>query len=96
MHISEGESFHWVYVTHGSEDSGDDSAIISERESQIKKVGALYHFHEVHELCFPTTELDSIQKNKIISKISKIFKNIDMKGFSIEEKDKAIDFLKSA
>ena len=25
----------------------------------------------------------------------KIFKNVDMKGFSIEEKDKAIEFLKS-
>jgi hypothetical protein len=34
--------------------------------------------------------------HKLVDIEDKIFKNIDMKGFSIEEKDKAIDFLKSA
>ena len=34
--------------------------------------------------------------HKIIDIEDKIFKNVDMKGFSIEEKDKAIEFLKSA
>jgi hypothetical protein len=34
--------------------------------------------------------------HKIIDIEDKIFTNVDMKGFSIEEKDKAIEFLKSA
>jgi len=34
--------------------------------------------------------------HKIVEIEDKIFKNIEMKGFSIEEKDKAIKFLKSA
>lgn len=34
--------------------------------------------------------------HKIVDLEGKIFKNIDIKGFSVEEKDKAIKFLKSA
>ena len=34
--------------------------------------------------------------HKIVDLEDKIFKKVEMKGFSIEEKDKAIDFLKSA
>ena len=34
--------------------------------------------------------------HKIVDLEDKIFKNIDMKGFPIEEKDKAIEFLKTA
>lgn len=34
--------------------------------------------------------------HKIVDIEDKIFRNIDMKGFSLEEKDKAIEFLKSA
>ena len=34
--------------------------------------------------------------HKLVDLEDKIFKNVDMKGFSIEEKDKAIEFLKSA
>ena len=33
---------------------------------------------------------------KLVDIEDKIFKNVDMKGFSTEEKDKAIEFLKSA
>ena len=33
---------------------------------------------------------------KIVDLEDKIFKNVDMKAFSVEEKDKAIEFLKSA
>ena len=33
--------------------------------------------------------------HKIVDLEDKIFKNVDMKGFSIEDKDKAIEFLKS-
>lgn len=33
---------------------------------------------------------------KLVDLEGKLFKNIDMKGFPIEEKDKAIEFLKSA
>ena len=34
--------------------------------------------------------------HKFVDLEGKLFKNIDMKGFPIEEKDKAIEFLKSA
>ena len=34
--------------------------------------------------------------HKLVDIEDKIFKKVDMKGFSIEEKDKAIEFLKSA
>ena len=33
--------------------------------------------------------------HKLVDLENKLFKNIDMRGFSIEEKDKAIEFLKS-
>jgi len=33
--------------------------------------------------------------HKVVDLEDKIFRNVDMKGFSIEDKDKAIDFLKS-
>jgi len=33
--------------------------------------------------------------HKLVDLEGKLFKNIDMKGFSIEDKDKAIEFLKS-
>lgn len=34
--------------------------------------------------------------HKLVDLEGKLFKNIDMKGFSIEQKDKAIEFLKNA
>ena len=34
--------------------------------------------------------------HKLVDLEGKLFKNIDMKGFPIEEKDKAIEFLKNA
>jgi len=34
--------------------------------------------------------------HKLVDLEDKIFRNVDMKGFSIEEKDKAIEFLKTA
>ncbi len=34
--------------------------------------------------------------HKLVDLEDKIFKNVDMKGFSIEDKDKAIEFLKGA
>ena len=34
--------------------------------------------------------------HKIVDLEDKIFRNVDMKGFSVEEKDKAIEFLKTA
>jgi hypothetical protein len=34
--------------------------------------------------------------HKIVDLEDKIFKNVEMKGFSIEDKDKAIEFLKGA
>ena len=34
--------------------------------------------------------------HKLVDLEDKIFKNVDMKGFPIEEKDKAIEFLKTA
>ena len=34
--------------------------------------------------------------HKIVDLEGKIFKNIEIKGFRVEEKDKAIEFLKSA
>ena len=49
--------------------------------SHFRKIAVITHKKWVH---------------KLVDIEDKIFKKVDMKGFSIEEKDKAIEFLKSA
>ena len=71
-HKSEGSDLHWLIFTtlEGSPLASHEK--IKRREKEISKVSNEYGFQEVHSLGYPTTQLDRIAKQKIISAVSKV------------------------
>ena len=65
-----------------------------ELDAMLEKLKFLFDFGISH---FSRVAVVTHKKwiHKLVNIEDRIFKNIDMKGFSMEEKDKAIEFLKS-
>ena len=71
-----GDKIYWINATEINEQVGYSSEQIKKREIQIKKVIKLYGFEKFYQLNFTTTQLNSLSLLKLISQISKIFKEI--------------------
>ncbi|OAS14515.1 PIG-L deacetylase family protein [Paenibacillus oryzisoli] len=75
-HLENGDEIHWLIVTHINEENGFSKERINCREEEIEKTSLLYQFTTVHQLKFPTTQLDSIPMYKLVGEIGKIFQKI--------------------
>ncbi len=75
-HKSEGDDIYWLIVTSATEDKGFAREFVSRRSDEIRQVTNAFGFAEVFQLGFPTMQLDTIPKSKLIEKISNVFKDI--------------------
>lgn len=71
-HVAEGHEVHWLIVTEMKVENDFAEAKISARNEEIKKVANEYGFSGVHLAKFPTTQLDTIPKAKLIEVISSV------------------------
>ena len=60
-----------MIVTNINEKDGWSKRIVIQRQKEIEKVKKLYSFNDCFKLNFPTTKLDQIPRQDLVSKISK-------------------------
>jgi len=75
-HIEEGDEVVWLIVTTFEKLKTIDAKEVKQRNLQISDVNKAYGFSEKFELKFETTKLDTLPKSKIISKISKVIREV--------------------
>lgn len=71
-HSAEGDAVHWLIAT--TLPVGNDA--FRKRKSEIDEVAHRYGFSSVHNLSFPTTNLDTIAMGELISGISAVFSKV--------------------
>jgi N-acetylglucosamine malate deacetylase 1 len=71
-HKSFGDEIYWLIVTNISNEIGYEEEKVKKRQNEIDVVASRYRFKKVYKLNYPTTMLDTIPLNDIISKISNI------------------------
>ena len=76
-HRAAGNAVHWVIATSISELPGVTPETLQTRANEIQQVAKAYDFRAVHELNFPTTQLDAIPMGKIVQAIGGIVKRIE-------------------
>jgi LmbE family N-acetylglucosaminyl deacetylase len=67
----------WVIVTCASTQQGWTSSQINRRADEIRRVANHFKFDSVYELNFPTTLLDQVPVNDLVSAISNTFKDFE-------------------
>ncbi len=75
-HKNNGDSIHWLIATDIKESEGFANDHVQRRESEIKRVTALYSFDTVHRLGLSTMSLDQYSMSELIEKISKVVTEI--------------------
>ena len=70
----EGESIGWLTVTSISENHGWEKDQVEKRLNEISKITEFYNFDFAVHLNFPTAQLDSIPRSKLVSEISDAIK----------------------
>jgi len=73
-HKANGDEIYWLIIT-GLDDRFDEK-IIKKREEEIIKVSKMYNFDDIYKLDFPTMKVDELSMSKLISKISKVFNQV--------------------
>lgn len=73
-HKAEGDKIYWLILTRNS---GQYSQERNERRNKmVQKAAELYQFDEVFEAQFPTTELDTLDVNSLVSKINDVYNKV--------------------
>jgi hypothetical protein len=67
---SEGESIGWLTVTSISEKHGWNKEQVEKRRHEIASITQFYNFDFASHLDFPTAQLDSVSRSKLVSEIS--------------------------
>jgi len=75
-HKAAGDQLHWVIATTMTQSTNFSKEDIRARKEEIKRVASMYGFKTVTNLMLPTTKVDRFPLNKLVGKISKIFKDI--------------------
>ncbi|MDA8100057.1 MAG: PIG-L family deacetylase [Nitrospiraceae bacterium] len=75
-HVAEGDSIHWIIVTHAAETLGYSQDFIRRRERELDAVTKQYKFVSRHNFGFPPSRLDTVPLADIIAKLSIVFKEI--------------------
>jgi LmbE family N-acetylglucosaminyl deacetylase len=74
---AEGKKLAWLIVTGITTKTGWSDNKIQERANEIKRITELFDFDSVYELNFPTTQLDQVPMNELVSAISNVFKTFE-------------------
>ncbi len=75
-HKAAGDSIHWLIMTGMSDSSGYTSTQKSQRAQEIKTVSQHYQFDSVHELAFPTAQLDNCHLKDVIDSVAKALNTV--------------------
>lgn len=75
-HKSLKDKIYWLICTNISEEYGFEKQIVLARQKEIALVKKTYKFDNVYNLDIPTMKVDTISMNDLITKISKIFYEI--------------------
>lgn len=75
-HVAEGDSVHWLIMTDMRVESGFPEARIHKRSKEIDQVASFYGMTAVHRAGFPTTELDSLPRNQLVSVVSEFMMQV--------------------
>jgi len=73
-HKADGAELGWLIVTGMSEEAGWPAETVRQREAEIDKVGELFGFDQVFNLCLPSTKLDRLPMSDLIDKFSAVFR----------------------
>lgn len=76
-HKAEADEVHWLIMTSMHESQGYALSKIDARSKEIAAVREQYKFDAVHELNFPTTELDTCAHGEMIAAVAKVVTNIE-------------------
>jgi len=76
-HKAEGDAVHWLIVTSIKEENDFAAGAVEVRREEINSVSSMYGFDGVHDLDFPTTQLDAIPFSRLIGSISDVFKQVE-------------------
>ncbi len=76
-HTDQGDTVHWLIVTHISEDLGFAAKRVNQREHEIECVADQYGIATVTNLEYPTTRLDSEPIGDIVEAVGKLFTSIE-------------------
>ena len=75
-HKAEGDQVHWLIMTSMHESQGFSAERIASRQAEIAEVSQQYTFDGVHELKFPTTELDTCARNELVAEVAKVVESV--------------------
>ncbi len=76
-HKNDGDDIYWLIITSMHVEDGWTAEEIESRREEIDKVSGMYGFTAIHNLGFPTTRLDTIPMNDLITGISKIVQEVE-------------------
>ncbi|MCS4174464.1 PIG-L deacetylase family protein [Salinibacter ruber] len=75
-HEEQGDTVHWLIVTHIAEELGFEREQIEQREREIELVAERYGIEQPIHLRFPTTRLDSQPMSALVEAIGNVFQEI--------------------
>lgn len=76
-HKANGDAVHWLIVTSIKERHGFAASAVEARRQEIEAVSSMYGFDGVHDLDFPTMQLDEIPFSRLIGSISDVFGHVE-------------------
>ena len=76
-HKATGDAVHWLIVTSIKKENGFAGSAVEARRQEIKTVSSMYGFDGVHELNFPTMQLDDIPFARLIDSISDVVGQVE-------------------
>ncbi len=76
-HVEQGDTVHWLIVTHIAEELGFEAERIQKREYEIERVSRQYGIEQPINLGFPTTRLDTQPMGALVDTIGTAFHEID-------------------
>jgi N-acetylglucosamine malate deacetylase 1 len=76
-HKATGDAVHWLIVTSIKKENGFAASVVEAKLQEIKTVSSMYGFDGVHDLDFPTMQLDDIPFARLISSISDVVGQVE-------------------
>lgn len=76
-HKNSEDKIYWMIVTNIQSEDGWSKEEVQKRQKEIQKVAEMYGFERIFKLDFPTTMLDVIPYNDLVSKVSDAVKEVE-------------------
>lgn len=70
---AEGASVHWLIVTRMTSEGGFGTQKQKRRQKEIQMVNKMYRFNTLHQLNFPTSQLEKVPQSELIQKMREVF-----------------------